>query len=29
MKVCDEDYNAAQRDSHDELTDVRLTSSNT
>ncbi|KAL8890214.1 MAG: hypothetical protein Q9205_002514 [Flavoplaca limonia] len=29
MKVCDEDYNAAQHGSHDELTDVRLTSFNT
>ncbi|KAL8866277.1 MAG: hypothetical protein Q9198_008960, partial [Flavoplaca austrocitrina] len=29
MKFCDDDYNAAQRDSHDELTDVRLTSFNT
>ncbi|KAI4272531.1 MAG: hypothetical protein LQ337_005246 [Flavoplaca oasis] len=26
MKVCDEDYNAAQRDSHDELTDPPISS---
>ncbi|KAL9032658.1 MAG: hypothetical protein Q9180_006376, partial [Flavoplaca navasiana] len=29
MKICDENYKAAQRDSHNELTDVRRTSFNT